>query len=73
MTFPHVVFDGCGIATVLRIIQAELSGKAWEVPFPIFEGDNRNLLEDAFLDAEKEKEETKDTTWQHASVYRGFH
>jgi len=74
VTFPHVVFDGCGIATVLRILQAELSGKPWEAPFPIVEGpDKRNLLENAFLDAKREKEKTKDTTWQHAPVYRGFH
>jgi len=55
LTFPHVVFDGLGIASVIHALEAELLNKPWpSSPLPIHPGVNRNLLETS-LDAAAEE------------------
>jgi len=55
LTFPHVVFDGLGIASVIHALEAELLNKPCpSSPLPIHPGVNRNLLETS-LDAAAEE------------------
>ena len=72
VTFPHLVFDGFGIATVVHLVEAELQGKRWDVPFHISSGQNDNLLERVLKDAQQEKEEHRET-WIYARPYSGLH
>ncbi|KJA13412.1 hypothetical protein HYPSUDRAFT_1078965 [Hypholoma sublateritium FD-334 SS-4] len=44
LTFPHVAFDGLGIAAVIHAVEAELLGQEWRVPTPLHPGNNENLI-----------------------------
>ena len=44
LTFPHVVFDGLGIAAVIHAVESELLGQEWRVTEPLNPGYNENLL-----------------------------
>lgn len=54
LTFPHVAFDGLGIAAVIHAVESELLGQAWRIPEPLHPGYNENMLvasvKRAFLD-----------------------
>jgi len=72
VTFPHLVFDGFGITTVVHLVEAELQGKQWDVPFPISSEQNENLLERLLKEAQQEKEEHRET-WVYGRPYSGLH
>ncbi|KAF8956655.1 hypothetical protein BDZ97DRAFT_1671310 [Flammula alnicola] len=44
VTFPHAVFDGLGIASVVHALEAELLGKEWSAPATLHNGLNENPL-----------------------------
>ncbi|KAF8956400.1 hypothetical protein BDZ97DRAFT_1671698 [Flammula alnicola] len=44
VTFPHAVFDGLGMSSVVHAVEAELLGKAWPSPAALHSGLNENPL-----------------------------
>lgn len=51
VTFSHGLFDGMGISYFVHALEAEMLGREWEVPLPLHEGLNVNVLQGSLDDA----------------------
>ena len=73
VTYPHTVFDGFGISSILHVVEAELSGVAWDIPFPVPEGgpEVENILVE---EVEREIARKKaDRTWEQIPAYTSYY
>ena len=72
VTFPHGLFDGMGIASVIHALEAESLNKSWTGPPPLHIGHNENHLQ-VFLDrTDHELSKRKDAVpndYRAVSVY----
>lgn len=72
VTFPHGLFDGMGIASVIHALEVESLNKPWTVSFPLHIGPNENQLQ-VFLDqTEREMRKREDAIpndYRAVSVY----
>lgn len=69
LTFPHGIFDGMGIASVIHALEAESLNKRWAIPPPLNAGHNDNPLQ-IFLERDlSESEHALPDEYRSVSVF----